>query len=71
VEFGLRIKEETWPLRTFVVGYANGMLGYLPTLEGFKRGGYEATYGPPSCMAPEAGDRLAAAAVDLVRGIAK
>ena len=66
-EHGLRIKEETSPERTFVVCYANGMLGYLPHVEGFKRGGYEATFGPPSCMAPDAGDRLADAAIELIR----
>ena len=41
VEHGLRIKESTWPVRTWVVCYANGMLGYLPHEEAFKRGGYE------------------------------
>ena len=68
-ELGLRIKEETWPLDTVVVGYANGMLGYLPTREAFRRGGYEATYGPPSCLAADAGERLADAAVRLVRSM--
>jgi hypothetical protein len=67
VEHGLRIKEATWPVRTVVVGYANGMLGYIPTREAFRRGGYETTFGPPSCMAPDVGDRLADAAIDLVR----
>ena len=67
VEHGLRIKESTWPVRTVVVGYANGMLGYIPTREAFQRGGYEATFGPPSCMAPDVGDRLADAAIELVR----
>ena len=71
VQFGLRIKEETWPTKTFVVGYANGMVGYLPTIEGFKRGGYEATFGPPSCMAHDTGDRLADAAVALVKELMK
>ena len=68
VEHGLRIKEATWPVRTLVVGYANGMLGYLPTEEAFPRGGYECTFGPPSPMAPDAGRVLADAAIELVRG---
>ena len=51
-----------------MVGYANGMLGYLPHEEAFARGGYECTFGPPSLMAPEAGRLLAEAAVALIRG---
>jgi len=70
-ELGLRIKEETWPVRTFVAGYANGMLGYIPTREAFRRGGYESTFGPPSFMAPETGDQLAEAAVALVKELSR
>ncbi|MDG3007427.1 hypothetical protein [Paludisphaera mucosa] len=64
---GLAIKEGSRPVRTFVVCYANGMLGYLPHEEAFARGGYECTFGPPSLMAPEAGRLLAEAAVALIR----
>ena len=66
VEHGLCIKQRTWPVRTFVVAYANGMVGYLPTEEAFERGGYECTFGPPSCLAPDAGRRLADAAIKLL-----
>lgn len=69
VEHGLRIKEASWPTRAMVVCYANGMLGYLPTEEAFRRGGYECTFGPPSRMAPEAGRRLADAAIELIRRV--
>jgi hypothetical protein len=68
VQHGLRIKEETHPLRTRVVGYANGMLGYVPHKDAFARGGYETTFGYRSKLAPEAGDLLADAAIQLVRG---
>ncbi|MHC5541035.1 hypothetical protein ACYOEI_22665, partial [Singulisphaera rosea] len=67
VEHGLRIKEATWPVRTFVVCYANGMLGYIPHEAAFARGGYECTFGPPSQMAPETGRQLADAAIALIR----
>jgi len=67
VEHGLRIKEAAWPVRAFVVCYANGMLGYLPHEEAFKRGGYECTFGPPSLMAPNTGAKLADAALDLLK----
>lgn len=67
-EHGLRIKEAAWPARAWIVGYANGMLGYLPHEEAFRRGGYECTFGPPSLMAPDTGSRLAQAAIELIRG---
>jgi hypothetical protein len=66
-EHGLRIKEAAWPVRAWVICYANGMLGYLPHEEAFKRGGYECTFGPPSLMAPDTGAKLAQAAIDLIR----
>jgi len=67
-EHGLRIKESAWPVRAWVVGYANGMLGYLPHEEAFRHGGYECTFGPPSLMAPDTGTRLAQTAIELIRG---
>lgn len=67
VEFGLRIKEQAWPVHALVASHANGMLGYVPTPQAFKRGGYETTFAPSSRLAPEAGDMLADAAVKLIR----
>jgi len=69
VEHQLRIKTETFPKRSFVVGGANGMIGYIPTKEAFTRGGYETTLGPPSRMAPETGDILADTAIKLIKNI--
>ena len=57
--------------RTRVVGYANGMLGYVPHKEAFAHGGYETTFGYRSKLAPDAGDLLADAAIDLVRSVTK
>ena len=65
-EYALRIKQAAWPKRALVVACANGMLGYVPTREAFDRGGYETTFGPPSRMAPETGDILADAVIDLI-----
>jgi len=65
-EFGLRIKQACWPRRALVVTCANGRAGYIPTKEAFDRGGYETTFGPPSTLAPEAGDLLADAAIELI-----
>lgn len=67
VQHGLRIKLETAPRRTRVVGYADGMVGYVPHRDAFARGGYEATFGFRSKLAPEAGDLLADAAIELIR----
>jgi len=67
VEHQLRIKTETFPKRSFVVGGANGMIGYVPTKDAFTRGGYETTLGPPSHMAPETGDLMADAAIKLIK----
>jgi hypothetical protein len=67
VEFQLRIKTETFPKRSLVVGGANGMIGYVPTKAAFERGGYETTLGPPSRMAPETGDCIADIAIKLIK----
>ena len=67
VEFQLQIKTETYPKRAFVVGGANGMLGYVPTRDAFTRGGYETTLGPPSRMAPETGNIIARNAINLIK----
>lgn len=69
VEHGLRIKEATWPRRTLISSCTNGMVGYLPTRHAFDRGGYETTFAGSSRHAPEAGDMIADAAIDLICGI--
>ncbi len=66
-QLGLRIKMRSAVPRTFVVEAANGMVGYLPHKEAFERGGYETTLGGEwSKLAPEAGDMLVDAALDLL-----
>lgn len=67
VELGLRLKREARPARAWAIGYANGMLGYIPHKEAFERMGYECTFGPPSRMAEDAGDRLVDASLELIR----
>ena len=65
VEYGLQLKLAASPRRAYVVGHANGMIGYVPTREAFRRGGYETTFGPPFRMAPEAGEMILDAAIEL------
>ncbi len=67
VEHGLRIKVETHPAHALVAGFTNGMVGYVPTAAAFTRSGYETTLGPPSKLAPEAGDILTDKAIQMVR----
>jgi hypothetical protein len=56
-EIGMEIKQKS-SRPTWVIGYANGMIGYVPHEEAFKRGGYETTFGDGSMLAPEAGEIL-------------
>ncbi len=67
VQLGLRIKEEAYPRHALVVSCANGMVGYVPHEEAFLRGGYETTFTQGACLAAEAGDMLAEAALALMR----
>ncbi|MBM4019679.1 MAG: hypothetical protein FJ288_15390 [Planctomycetes bacterium] len=55
VEFGLAIKKSSPARVTFVVGLANGSVGYVPTLRAFRQGGYEPTPWRYSRLAPQAG----------------
>ncbi|HEV8367308.1 MAG TPA: neutral/alkaline non-lysosomal ceramidase N-terminal domain-containing protein [Pyrinomonadaceae bacterium] len=54
VEIGLRVKRES-PHQIFIVGIANGYIGYLPTKEAHEAGGYEVV---SSKCRPEAADVL-------------
>jgi hypothetical protein len=65
-ENALRIKQSAGSRHALVVSCANGMVGYVPHRDAFRRGGYETTFSPWSRMAPEAGDVLADAAIELI-----
>ncbi len=67
VQHGLQIKEEAHPTKALVVSCANGMVGYVPHKEAFKRGGYETTFAMSSRLAPEAGDILTDVAIELIK----
>jgi neutral ceramidase len=61
VEIGLKLKHLA-PHRTFIVGLANGYIGYLPTREAYQAGGYEVV--SAKCAA-EAEDTLIKKALEL------
>jgi neutral ceramidase len=66
-DFGRRVKAGSPFPDTFIATLANGWHGYAPTLEAFGRGGYEPRFAYPSRLAPEAGNRMTDAALDLLR----
>jgi hypothetical protein len=63
VEFGLAIKKASPAQLTMVVGLANGSVGYVPTYEAFRQGGYEPTPWRYSKLCPQAGEMCVDAAV--------
>ena len=67
VETGLRIKVASPFRRTFVVGAANGMIGYAPPPANYARGGYECTTAMWSKVDPTAADMMADAGIRLTR----
>jgi hypothetical protein len=68
--YGRRIKAASPYGDTFVATLANGWHGYAPTPEAFARGGYEPRLTYASRLAPEAGDLLTTAALDLLQRLA-
>jgi hypothetical protein len=68
-EFGLRIKEGRRPGATLVAAFANGMLGYVPTPQAFKGGGYEPTLCRGSKLQPDAGGTIVGETVRLLKAL--
>jgi hypothetical protein len=68
-QFGLDIKRASPFPTTFVVTCANGMVGYLPTPEAFKGGGYEVRLARSSQLVPDAGNQLVGEALQLLQSL--
>jgi neutral ceramidase len=64
VEIGLGIRGDSPFERTIIVGLANNYIGYIPTVEQAKQGGYEVV---ASRVTPEASLVLKKGAVDLLK----
>jgi len=67
---GRQIKQALPACRTFIVGYANSDVGYIPDRAAYDRGGYEINdaykyYGYPAALAPEAGEMIVRTSVRL------
>jgi hypothetical protein len=64
---GLQIKMQSTFANTWVVGMANGMVGYIPTAAAFPRGGYETSLGLTSKCEPASAQLLIGAGLDLLK----
>jgi neutral ceramidase len=68
VETGLALKRAG---ASFVVGYANGYLGYFPTRQTYAQGGYEVLLGGWSRVAPGSAEMLEGRARRLLRHLSR
>jgi len=57
-EFGLQIKNRSPFANTLIFGLANQSIGYVPTKDSFKNGGYETATCETSILIPEAGNMI-------------
>ncbi|MGQ9519015.1 MAG: neutral/alkaline non-lysosomal ceramidase N-terminal domain-containing protein [Candidatus Fervidibacter sp.] len=67
--FGLDIKRGSPFPTTLIATCANGMVGYLPTPEAFKGGGYEVRLARSSQLMPDAGNQLVGEAIKLLQSL--
>jgi hypothetical protein len=63
VDYSLRLKAELGPDTTWVAGYANDVMAYIPSLRVLKEGGYEGGgamlyYGLPSAWADDVEEKI-------------
>ena len=75
VEIGLAIKAASPLPNTFVLGYTNGVFGYIPTAKAFEEGGYEVTaaykfYRSIYFFTPAVEELVTRSAVELARALA-
>lgn len=68
-QFGLDIKRASPFPVTLIATCANGMVGYLPTPEAFKGGGYEVRLARSSQLMPDAGNQLVGEALQLLQSL--
>jgi hypothetical protein len=66
VDYSLRLKRELGRESTWVAGYANDVMAYIPSVRVLKEGGYEGggsmpIYGLPSVWSPKIEDMIVAA----------
>lgn len=67
VEAQLEIKQRSPAARTFVAHMSNRYVGYIPTREALRRGGYETRPSSSSKLAPEALEMIVDRSVELLK----
>jgi neutral ceramidase len=72
VDYSLRLKKELGPDRTWVAGYTNDVMAYIPSLRVLQEGGYEGGgamvyYGLPAVWSPRVEDMIVAAVHEQVK----
>ena len=66
---GLQIKKMSPWNPTLIIELANGCVGYIPTAEAFKGGGYETEFARSSKLIPSAGEIIVETAGNLLANI--
>jgi hypothetical protein len=74
VDYALRLKKELGPGNTWVAGYSNDVMAYIPSLRVLKEGGYEGGgamvyYGLPTVWSPRVEEVILAAVHEQVRKV--
>jgi hypothetical protein len=74
VDYALRLKKELGAGRTWVMGYANDVMAYIPSLRVLKEGGYEGGgamvyYGLPTVWHPRVEEMIVAAVHEQVKKV--
>jgi hypothetical protein len=74
VDYSLRLKKELGGGRTWVAGYTNDVMAYIPSLRVLKEGGYEGGgamvyYGLPTVWGPKVEDVIVAAVHEQVKKV--
>lgn len=70
-EFGEQIQAASPFPDTLIVTLANGSFGYVPTQHAFAHGGYEPRFAYPSRLEETAGEKMSAAATELLNAAAR
>jgi hypothetical protein len=71
VEMGLALKQRSPFRRTSIASLVNGYVGYMPTDDAFRKGGYETTPARSSPLAPGVEGALLREGGRLLRGLYK
>jgi neutral ceramidase len=72
VDYALRLNKELHPGQTWVMGYANDVMAYIPSLRVLKEGGYEGGgamvyYGLPAIWGPRVEELIVAAVHEQIK----